>query len=53
MKSYVITIEQNDKPDADILMLIIKALARDGIEVKSAGMQKMKPINLQKIPNIS
>ena len=48
MKSYVIAVEKNDKPDADILMLIIKALTKQGIKVRSAGMQKMKEINLKK-----
>jgi len=46
MKSYIVQIE-SDKPDSEVLMLIIKALAKQGIEVKQAGMQKLKPINLQ------
>jgi len=48
MKSYVIQIEENGKPDKDNLMTIIKALSKAGIKPDAVGVQKLSPINLQK-----
>ena len=48
MKSYVIQIEENNKSDKEILLLIIKALADEDLKVQEAGIQQMKPITLKK-----
>ena len=48
MKSYVIQIEESNKSDKDILILIIKALAEEDLKVQEAGIQQMKSITLKK-----
>jgi len=48
MKSYVIQIEDNQKTDAENLMLIIKSLASAGVKTKSAGIQQIKTITMKK-----
>ena len=48
MKSYIVQIEDNNKTDKEILMQIIKALAKAGIKTTGAGIQQMKQITLQK-----
>ncbi len=48
MKSYVIQIEENNKADKEILILIIKALAEEDLKVQEAGIQQMKSITLKK-----
>ena len=49
MKSYIVTTESTQKADKEILMLIIKALAKAGIKTTQAGVQKVKAISLEKI----
>ena len=48
MKSYIITTESTQKTDQEVLMIIIKALAKAGIKTTQAGIQKIKPVNLTK-----
>ena len=47
MKSYVIQIEDSNNTDKEILMQIIKALAKASIKTTGAGVQQIQPINLK------